>query len=62
MLYHIKQTRIRSKRITLTAKEDLETDNIEQYRNSIIRQGGGVGTMVLFTFDTNEPYNPLPQP
>lgn len=61
-MYHITQTRIRSKRIKLTAKEDLDTDNIEQIRNALIRQGGGAGTMALFTFDTDEPYNPIPQP
>lgn len=62
MLHRITQTRIRSKRIKLTAKEDLETDNIEQIRNALIRQGGGVGTKAFFTFDTDEPYNPVTQP
>jgi len=62
MLHHIRQTRIRSKRIKLTAQENLNLDNIEEYRNSIIRQGGGVGTMVLFTFDTDEPYNQTSKP
>jgi len=60
MKHRITHTKIRSKRIRLTAREDIHTDDIEQYRKEILQTDKRA--IVLFTYDTNEPYNPIPQP